>query len=351
MRELTMSQPLITVLIDTYNYGRFIDEAINSVLVQDLPAEALEILVVDDGSTDDTAERVSKYAPRVRYLYKPNGGQASAFNLGFEEARGEIVALLDADDYFLPGKLRRVLEEFQKHPTAGMIYHSLLRHDKESSAPQEFKVVEPFSGFLPDNRSRLLSYEVTATSGLTFRSKIVKQLLPIPESIRLQADGFLGLLMVLIAPVIGMSEAFSAFRVHGQNLFHAKDRTISVERQKRQTEMFLTIVKEAKIWTERHRQQLRPFETNLFLNKWLLAFQGAQFQFDPPGRFRFFLYLLRQNNNSPQRTWKMAVVNYLASPMALVFGYKNVESMYKWRGKIIEVVKGLARRFFGAASS
>src|SRR6266852_114001 len=100
-----MSAITITVLIDTYNYGHFIEEAIESVLSQDFPSEKMEILVVDDGSTDDTAERVRKYGERVKYLYKDNGGQASAFNYGSARARGEYVALLDADDYWLPGKL------------------------------------------------------------------------------------------------------------------------------------------------------------------------------------------------------------------------------------------------------
>src|SRR5580692_197518 len=109
-------QPLITVLIDTYNYGRFIEEAINSVFSQDFSMERVQVLVVDDGSTDDTAERVKKYGSRIEYFYKPNGGQGTALNEGFALARGEIVVLLDADDYFLPGKLRRVAEEFQNYP-------------------------------------------------------------------------------------------------------------------------------------------------------------------------------------------------------------------------------------------
>src|SRR5690348_4302755 len=89
----------VTALIDAYNYGRFIEEAIESVLGQGVPAEQLEILVVDDGSVDDTCARVKKYAGHVTYLYKENGGQASAFNFGISRAKGEIVALLDADDY------------------------------------------------------------------------------------------------------------------------------------------------------------------------------------------------------------------------------------------------------------
>ena len=81
------TRPRVTVLIDTYNYGQFIKEAIESVLAQEFEREAFEIVVVDDGSTDDTAERVKKFGALVRYVLKPNGGQASAFNVGFAHAR------------------------------------------------------------------------------------------------------------------------------------------------------------------------------------------------------------------------------------------------------------------------
>jgi glycosyltransferase involved in cell wall biosynthesis len=80
-------------------------------------------VVVDDGSTDDAADRVRKYGSKVRYFHKPNEGQASALNLGFAKALGEIISLLDADDFFLPGKLARVAEAFQLNPALGMFYH------------------------------------------------------------------------------------------------------------------------------------------------------------------------------------------------------------------------------------
>src|SRR6266480_2874239 len=105
---MAMCTPLISVLIDTYNYGRYIEQAIDSVLAQDLPTAEREILVVDDGSTDDTPERIRKYGTAINYLRKRNAGQASAFNFGLTRARGKIVALLDADDYWLPGKLSRL---------------------------------------------------------------------------------------------------------------------------------------------------------------------------------------------------------------------------------------------------
>src|SRR5580698_8917059 len=107
-----MSMPFVTVLIDTYNHRSFVEDAINSVLNQDFPASDTEILVVDDGSTDGTEEVVRKFAPSVRLLRKPNGGQASAFNAGIPEAHGEIVAFLDGDDWWAPRKLTAVIEAF-----------------------------------------------------------------------------------------------------------------------------------------------------------------------------------------------------------------------------------------------
>src|SRR6201982_1266935 len=100
-----MLKPLVTVLIDTYNHDRFIEEAIASGLEQDLPRGEVEILVVDDGSTDCTPEVVRKFEPHVRLLQKTNGGQASAFNAGIPEARGEIVAFLDGDDWWAKEKM------------------------------------------------------------------------------------------------------------------------------------------------------------------------------------------------------------------------------------------------------
>src|ERR1700722_6872423 len=131
-RGSSNEKPVVTVLIDTFNYGHFIEEAIRSVLVQDFPAEQMEIIVVDDGSTDDTRERVAQNADRVQYFYKPNGGQASAFNFGIGKARGEYVALLDADDYWLPSKLSKVIKAFETGPEVSLVYHRFQEFRMES---------------------------------------------------------------------------------------------------------------------------------------------------------------------------------------------------------------------------
>src|SRR5258706_13494937 len=152
-----MPVPTITALIDTYNYGSFIEEAVRSVLSQDFPADELEILVVDDGSTDDTRDRVAKYSDRVRYLHKPNGGQASAFNFGFAHAKGKIVALLDADDYWLPDKLRRVALAFEKEPALGLGYQRFRELRMDTGAMQD-GTFNAISGNVRSGKRSILLY-------------------------------------------------------------------------------------------------------------------------------------------------------------------------------------------------
>jgi len=103
-----LARSFVSVLIDTYNHERFIEQAIVSVAGAGFPAADREIIVVDDGSTDRTPEIVKKFEPRVRLLRKENGGQASAFNAGIPECKGEIIAFLDGDDWWAPEKLQRV---------------------------------------------------------------------------------------------------------------------------------------------------------------------------------------------------------------------------------------------------
>src|SRR5580700_4981252 len=111
-----MAKPFVSVLIDTYNHERFIEKAIVSVLEQDFPSADREILVVDDGSTDRTPEILREFSSQVSVFSKSNGGQASAFNVGIPKCRGEIIVFLDGDDWWAPGKLRRVAHLMASDP-------------------------------------------------------------------------------------------------------------------------------------------------------------------------------------------------------------------------------------------
>jgi glycosyltransferase involved in cell wall biosynthesis len=112
--------PCVSVVIPTWNRAEWVRDAIDSVLAQDYPR--LEVVVVDDGSTDATPEVVRRYGSQVRYIRQANGGAASARNRGIAEATGEFVAFLDSDDLFLPGKLTEQVREFGRQPGLVMVY-------------------------------------------------------------------------------------------------------------------------------------------------------------------------------------------------------------------------------------
>lgn len=110
----------VSAVITTYNSAHFVVAAIESVLAQTRAPD--EILVIDDGSTDDTAQVVARYAARgVRYLYQENGGPSAARNRGLRESGGELVAFLDADDLWLPEKLERQLAHLAARPELGLV--------------------------------------------------------------------------------------------------------------------------------------------------------------------------------------------------------------------------------------
>ena len=111
--------PNVSVIIPAYCAASTIGRAVESVLAQTAPAA--EILVIDDGSPDDLGAALVKYGDRVTLIRKPNGGAASARNLGIERAQGDFIAFLDADDYWAPNKLQRQLILFERHPELGLV--------------------------------------------------------------------------------------------------------------------------------------------------------------------------------------------------------------------------------------
>jgi glycosyltransferase involved in cell wall biosynthesis len=128
----------VAVIIPTYNYGRFLAEAIESVLAQTLvPAE---IVVVDDGSTDGTAEIVAKFGDRVWYVRQENAGVCAARNRGAAESSGEFIAFLDADDSWEPEKLEKQLEKFAEDAEIGLVHCGMREFDSETGETVQFYV-------------------------------------------------------------------------------------------------------------------------------------------------------------------------------------------------------------------
>ena len=115
-----MTNPLVSVVIPTYNCATFVRQAIDSVLQQDY--RPMEILVVDDGSTDDTVKVLSEYGDRIRLLFQANGGPAAARNRAVREARGEYLAFVDGDDLWLPGHTRALVSYASAHAECKVVY-------------------------------------------------------------------------------------------------------------------------------------------------------------------------------------------------------------------------------------
>lgn len=166
-----MSKPSVSVVIVTYNKAQTVGAAIRSVLAQTTPH--LEILVVDDGSTDDTALQIRRFGSQVRYLPKANGGTGSARNFGIAHAQGEYVAFLDGDDLWLPRKLEVQMAAFQREPALVGVQCGAYCVDEQLQAFEK-RVCHPKQDTLLDF---LLFHNLPAfASTIVARTEILKKL-------------------------------------------------------------------------------------------------------------------------------------------------------------------------------
>jgi glycosyltransferase involved in cell wall biosynthesis len=319
-----MKPPFFTVLIDTYNYGQYVEQAVASALSQDFPAEEREILVVDDGSTDDTEERLRKFGGAIRYLRKLNGGQASAFNFGFEYARGEVVALLDADDIWLPEKLARVYEEFERRPEAGMVYHRVHLWNGTTDISEDTYFI-PVSGRVPENRCALLQYAMVGTSCLAFRREALEKLLPVPETLRFQADAYLTALVIFVAPVAAVPEFLGKYRLHGANLFQTNAERVSRDQIERRMITREALLDEIKKWLQEHGESMDSVEIRAYLKQWQKAQESDGFTVRAPGHWEYFWHLI----DFPQTygkimTSRQRAHSYARAFAALFLGYDHL---------------------------
>jgi len=214
----------VSIIINNYNYDRFLAEAINSALNQTYANT--EVIVVDDGSTDTSRTIMAGYgdsqdqhsANRIISVLKTNGGQASAFNAGFAASRGDIILFLDADDYLFPHTVEHVIAVW--HSDLSKVHYRLTVVD-EHGEPRGYSY--PQGGTLAngDVHQFLLSgqgYTTNPTSGNALSRKALSNVLPMPEAeFRLAADNYLTTLIPFYGSVRAIEEPLGAYRVHGNN--------------------------------------------------------------------------------------------------------------------------------------
>ena len=130
-----MNTPLVSVIIPNYNYGRFLAETIDSVLLQTYPN--IEIIVVDDGSTDNSEDVLRSYGEKIKWFKQANKGVAEARNRAVAESAGEMLAFLDSDDVWLPEKIEKQIEIFQSDASVGLVHCGYVDFDNEGKLLEE----------------------------------------------------------------------------------------------------------------------------------------------------------------------------------------------------------------------
>lgn len=178
--------PLVSVLIANYNYGKYIDQAIESVIRQTY--DYLEVIICDDGSTDHSMEIVQKYArfdPRIKFVTQNNSGQSVALNNAFSNSRGEIIAILDSDDIWMPQKIETCLKIFRKNPSAGLVHHPMRVIDSDGRILKDIHGRRLSEGWIAPDIIEGHDAILAPASGLLLRREIAKICFPLPTVFRI----------------------------------------------------------------------------------------------------------------------------------------------------------------------
>jgi glycosyltransferase involved in cell wall biosynthesis len=208
-------QPRISVIVPTYNRADMLDGCIEAVLAQTM--KDFELLIVNDGSADETEQIVRSYRePRIQYLEKENGGQASARNLGIIKARGKYIALCDDDDRFYPGHLATLNVYLQRDANVGLVYSDALWRYKDGSRKPEIRYSQDF-----DKRA-IENYNYISPVNVLFRKSCLPKsgLFNENPSLKGLEDWDFFLRLSDHYPCLHIKEVTSEYNVHGKNSFH-----------------------------------------------------------------------------------------------------------------------------------
>jgi glycosyltransferase involved in cell wall biosynthesis len=221
-RKKRMDAPGVTIAINTYNYGHLVSRAIASALDQDYSEGSVEILIIDDGSTDDTAAEIRRFGGSVKYIKQPNRGQAAAINTALRTAESEIICLLDADDQFYPNKLRRVVEAFGEHPNAGVVLNRFDIVDQNGSL---IEACVPARLICTGLRDRALFWRAPGipTSGISLRKSIAQRIHIPQDAFRICADSFLLSILPVMTDTQVVLESLHRYVLHGENYYQSLD--------------------------------------------------------------------------------------------------------------------------------
>ncbi len=227
--------PLVSVILGNYNYGRFLRQSIDSVLNQTY--QNFELIVVDDGSTDNSQEIIKSYGSRLTAIFQENSGQDMAFKAGIQKSQGEIVCFLDADDYFHQEKVQKVVNSFLIHPEWVMVSHCWISVDKEGKT-----IGSSTSNILSqgDVKKLLLKwgkYASAISSGIACRRLYLEKVLPL--SLTWGVDACLNAALPFYGQVGSINEPLMFYRMHGNNMRAYCDNLTYLMQQRENTANFI----------------------------------------------------------------------------------------------------------------
>ena len=210
---------LVSVVIPTYNYAHFVADAVDSALAQ--THEPVEVIVVDDGSTDDTAAVLGRFGERITTIRKPNGGLSSARNAGIRAARGDFIAILDADDVWMPDKVQRQLALLRDHAGAGAIGCGAELVDGQGRL-KSIRLFPAPSGGRPERLRAVLLREQWvggSGSGALIPAQVLERVGLFDEELTAAEDWDMWLRIVAEYPVFNVPEPLVRIRQHHTGTF------------------------------------------------------------------------------------------------------------------------------------
>lgn len=215
-----MNRPLVSAIIPTYNYGHFVTAAVDSALAQTYAD--IEILVVDDGSTDDTRRRLAPYESQIRYIHQPNAGLPAARNTGIRLARGELLAFLDADDLWHPQKTAIQVAYLAAHPETGLVAAA----DTGGRAPPPWPLLPESAGVSakPVSAEDLILRSRFGPCGVIVRRACLDQVGGFDEELRSAEDRDMWIRVARVFPVAQLLAPLWWYRLHDSSMSRAARR-------------------------------------------------------------------------------------------------------------------------------
>lgn len=210
-----MDRPLVSIIVTNYNYCEYLDQSVNSAL--DQTYDNIEVVVVDDGSTDDSQRIIKGFGKRIKPVLKENGGHGSAANAGFAASSGDIIIFLDADDYLHSDTVEKVVKAWRPGTATVQYYLDLVDANGERLGER----FPPFKLQNGDLKQVVLDcgyYPFAGTYASAYDRRVMDEIMPMPEDEwRAAIDYYHSHLCVFFGEVISLDESLASYRMHAVN--------------------------------------------------------------------------------------------------------------------------------------